>query len=38
MSLAAEFGSTVKLRFDGRDEKEASADIIKYFEDGFGEL
>ncbi len=38
MSLAAEFGSTVKLRFDGPDEKEASADIIKYFEDGFGEL
>ncbi len=38
MSLAAEYGSTVILRFDGADEKKASEEIIKYFEDGFGEL
>lgn len=38
MSLAAEFGSTVKLRFDGTDEEKAAAEITKYFEDGFGEL
>lgn len=38
MSLAAEFGSTVKLKFDGPDEEDASAEITKYFEDGFGEL
>lgn len=38
MSLAAEFGSTVKLRFEGSDEEKASAEITKYFEEGFGEL
>lgn len=38
MSLAAEFGSSVKLRFEGPDEEKASAEITKYFEDGFGEL
>lgn len=38
MSLAAEYGSTVKLRFDGPDEDKSSDEITKYFEDGFGEL
>ena len=37
MSLAAEYGSSVKLRFEGPDEEKAAAEIIKYFEDGFGE-
>lgn len=37
MSLAAEYGSSVKLRFDGSDEDKAAAEITKYFEDGFGE-
>lgn len=38
MSLAAEYGSSVTLTFEGPDEKKASEDIIKFFEDGFGEL
>lgn len=38
MTLAAECGSTVTLKFDGPDEEKASQEIIKYFEDGFGEL
>lgn len=38
MSLAAEYGSSVILTFDGSDEKHASQEIIKYFEEGFGEL
>jgi phosphocarrier protein HPr len=38
MSLAAEQGSTVTLLFEGSDEKKASEEIIKFFEDGFGEL
>lgn len=37
MSLAAEYGSSVQLRFDGSDEAKAAAEITKYFEDGFGE-
>lgn len=37
MSLAAEFGSELVLRFDGPDEEKASAEMIKYFEEGFGE-
>lgn len=37
MSLAAECGSDVKLKFDGSDEAKASAEITKFFEDGFGE-
>ena len=37
MSLAAEYGSSVNLRFEGPDEDKAAAEIIKYFEDGFGE-
>ena len=38
MSLAAEQGSTVTLLFEGPDEKKASDEIVKFFEDGFGEL
>lgn len=37
MSLAAEHGSSVILRFDGSDESKAADEIVKYFEDGFGE-
>lgn len=38
MTLAAEHGSQVTLQFDGPDEAKASAEVIKFFEDGFGEL
>ncbi len=38
MSLAAEYGSKVILRFEGVDEKKASEEIIDYFERGFDEL
>lgn len=38
MSLAAEEGSELILRFEGSDEKNAAEEIIKFFEDGFGEL
>lgn len=37
MTLAAEQGSTLTLRFEGEDEKELSEEMIKFFEDGFGE-
>jgi phosphocarrier protein HPr len=38
MSLAAEHGSQVKLKFDGPDEAKAANEITKFFEDGFGEM
>lgn len=38
MSLAAECGSTVTLRFDGADEEIAADEITKFFNDGFGEI
>ncbi len=38
MSLAAEYGSKITLKFDGQDEKKASEAILKFFEEGFGEL
>ncbi len=38
MTLAAEKGSELTLVFDGEDEKEAAEEIVKYFEEGFGEL
>ncbi len=38
MTLAAEQGSKLTLRFDGEDEQKASAEVVKFFEDGFGEL
>jgi phosphocarrier protein len=37
MTLAAEFGSELKLTFDGPDEEKALQEMAKYFEDGFGE-
>jgi phosphocarrier protein HPr len=38
MTLAAEKGSKLILRFDGPDEEEFSKEMVKFFEDGFGEL
>ena len=38
MTLAAAKGSTLKLRFDGKDEKEAAKEILDYFKRGFDEL
>lgn len=37
MTLAAEQGSKLNLKFDGDDEKELADEMIKFFEDGFGE-
>ncbi len=38
MTLAAEQGSTLQLKFDGADEQEASAAVIGLFERGFDEM
>ena len=38
MTLAAEQGSELVLRFDGEDEEKALKEHSKFFEDGFGEL
>jgi phosphocarrier protein HPr len=38
MTLAAEQGSQVTLIFDGGDEEKSAAEVIKFFEDGFGEM
>ncbi len=38
MTLAAEQGSTLTLRFEGDDEKELSEEMIKFFGEGFGEM
>ena len=37
MTLAAEQGSTLTLRFEGPDEEEAAAAIVALFESGFDE-
>lgn len=37
MTLAAEQGSTLKLRFSGDDEEEAAKAVMELFEKGFGE-
>ena len=37
MTLAAEQGSTLRLRFEGPDEGEAAAAILALFESGFNE-
>lgn len=37
MMLAAEYGSTLRLLFDGSDEKEACAAITRLFTDKFNE-
>lgn len=38
MTLAAEQGSSLKLIFDGEDEKAAAEAIVNLFEEGFGEV
>jgi phosphocarrier protein len=38
MSLAAEQGSRLVLKFIGEDEEEAAKAIVELFESGFGEL
>ena len=38
MTLAAPKGTKLKLRFNGVDEEEAATQIVKLFEDGFGEV
>lgn len=38
MTLAAEQGSTLMLKFEGDDEKELSEEMIKFFAEGFGEM
>ena len=38
MTLAAEQGSTLTLEVEGDDEEKSSAELVKFFEDGFGEL
>ncbi|MCI0707801.1 MAG: HPr family phosphocarrier protein [Ignavibacteriae bacterium] len=37
MTLAAEQGSKLKLRFTGPDEEDAAVAIVELFEQGFGE-
>lgn len=37
MTLAAEQGSKLMLRFEGHDEVALAEEIIRFFEDGFGE-
>ena len=37
MTLAAEQGSTLQLRFSGPDEDEAAKAVVELFEQGFGE-
>ena len=38
MTLAAEQGSTLMLKFDGPDEEPLSKEMINFFERGFDEL
>jgi len=38
MTLAAEKGSEIVLKFDGVDEEEAAQEIIDYFNRGFDEM
>lgn len=38
MTMAAAMGSELTLSFDGEDEKQASEEIIDYFNRGFDEL
>ena len=37
MTLAAAQGTVLTLRFDGPDEEELAEEMIRFFEDGFGE-
>ena len=38
MTLAAEQGSKLTLRFNGQDEQELAAEMVDFFEKGFNEL
>lgn len=38
MTLAAEQGSTLVLKFNGEDEKEFANEMFRFFEKGFGEM
>jgi phosphocarrier protein len=38
MTLCAEQGSKLKLKFEGEDEEEAAKEIVEYFNRGFDEL
>jgi phosphocarrier protein HPr len=38
MTLAAEQGSTLQLRFDGEDEEAAAKEVVGLFERGFDEV
>lgn len=38
MMLAAPKGTKLKLRFNGVDEEESAREIVKLFEEGFGEV
>jgi phosphocarrier protein HPr len=38
MTLAAEKGSELRLKFEGPDEEAAAKEIVQLFEEGFGEL
>jgi len=38
MTLAAEQGARLRLRFEGPDEEEAAEAIVKLFEESFGEV
>ena len=38
MTLAAEEGAVLELRFDGPDEKELCTEMVDFFERGFDEL
>lgn len=37
MTLAAEEGSTLTLRFEGEDEQNLAEEMVAFFESGFGE-
>lgn len=38
MTLAAEQGSTLTLKFEGEDEKDLADEMVKFFAEGFGEM
>ncbi|MDQ3022494.1 MAG: HPr family phosphocarrier protein [Bacteroidota bacterium] len=38
MTLAAEEGSTLTLKFEGEDETALSEEMVKFFAEGFGEM
>lgn len=38
MTLAAEKGSKLILKFEGEDEEAMSIEVVKFFEEGFGEM